>query len=147
MSLVCLCPRNYITFFFRHLMLSRAPPNSDIEFFHFRVQIHAWFSKHLMYRWPLLNRHQVNDWLVSNVMRGKYQKNDQLVYDLFDPDRDVIAIWTLNRIRGWQQWNSVYIYGTIYTIWLGFILKFLRAFCSKHVINICLHKQMQVAVR
>lgn len=57
-------------------------------------KIHAWFSKHLMYRWPLLNRHQVNDWLVSNIMRGKYQKNDQLVYDLFDPDRDVIAIWT-----------------------------------------------------
>lgn len=36
-------------------------------------KIHAWFSKYLMYRWPLLNRHQVNDWLVSNIMRGKYQ--------------------------------------------------------------------------
>lgn len=140
MSLVCLCPRNYITFFFRHLMFSRAPPNSDIEFFHFRVQIHAWFSKHLMYRWPLLNRHQVNDWLVSNVMRGKYQKNDQLVYDLFDPDRDVIAIWT-----GSEAGNSeiLFIFMAQYTqfdldLFWNFYVLFARNTLSIHV---CISKR------
>lgn len=78
----------------------------------------------------------MNDWLFSNPMRGKYQKNDQFIYDLFDPDKDVIDIWTEDKEASNNEFVIIYGIFQLDCTAEAFVRNCLRAHCAAHVINI-----------